>query len=362
MSITRKNIGVLSTIILVSFLLCLPQIVTGKMIIGSDIIFHFNRFYDTAMQIRTGIFNYFPSFYGFQASGRVVNAVYGPIVAYLQGGLVLLAKSWFNYQVLSNFVLYVVSASSMFLLLFKSSRNRRISLVLALLFVMTFPIQYWVQRQAFTSWGAAILPLTLLPIINLERNKKFDWIYLGAAVSLATQVHVFTSLQVVMIYLVYFGVAFVIANNSQRISLFLSGFKSVICFSLLSFNIIYAYSSLNNNNDLAEPWLNPNLQPAGVNAANIQWLLTPIILIVLIIIFYSLSLTYWKKISLQSKVTLVCTTMFLVISTSLFPWDKLVELGLTQLSVVQFPYRFFVPFVVLLFYGISLVVSDWFYH
>lgn len=77
------------------------------MIIGSDSIFHFNHFYDIAMQMKHGNIQYFISMYGFQQSRRTINALYGPLIAYFHGGLVLLSRSWFNYQVLSNFTLFI---------------------------------------------------------------------------------------------------------------------------------------------------------------------------------------------------------------------------------------------------------------
>lgn len=82
-----------------SILLVLPQYFSGGIILGPDFLFHYNRFYDTAMQIKTGNFQYFISTYGFQQSGRIVNALYGPIFAYLQGLLLLLSKTWYNYQI-----------------------------------------------------------------------------------------------------------------------------------------------------------------------------------------------------------------------------------------------------------------------
>ncbi len=50
------------------------------MILGSDVVFHFNRFYETSQQIKEGNFQYFLSIYGFQQSARIVNALYGPFL------------------------------------------------------------------------------------------------------------------------------------------------------------------------------------------------------------------------------------------------------------------------------------------
>ena len=89
---------------MIAILLIVPQIAMQSMVIGSDSIFHFNRFFDTASQIKHGNFQYFSHMYGFQQSGRIVNALYGPLMAYFQGLLVLISPSWFVYQILSNFI------------------------------------------------------------------------------------------------------------------------------------------------------------------------------------------------------------------------------------------------------------------
>ncbi|EQE00311.1 putative cell division domain protein, partial [Clostridioides difficile CD9] len=39
------------------------------------------------MQFKTGNFSYFQTNYGFQQSGRIVNALYGPLIAYILGGI-----------------------------------------------------------------------------------------------------------------------------------------------------------------------------------------------------------------------------------------------------------------------------------
>lgn len=59
-------------IFLCSILILLPQFFSGNLILGSNSIFHFNRFYDTAEQIKNVNFNYHISLYGFQQSGRIV--------------------------------------------------------------------------------------------------------------------------------------------------------------------------------------------------------------------------------------------------------------------------------------------------
>lgn len=67
------------------FLMVSAQLYKHGIILGNDMMFHFNRFYEAYMQIKTGDFNYFQSIFSFDQSGRIVNALYGPDFSYLQG-------------------------------------------------------------------------------------------------------------------------------------------------------------------------------------------------------------------------------------------------------------------------------------
>ncbi|PQF19151.1 hypothetical protein CUS93_13950, partial [Enterococcus faecium] len=72
-----------------AFIMVSPQVYLHSVILGNDIMFHFNRFYETYMQIKTGNFNFFQSLYSFQSSGRIITAFYGADFAYLQGLLLI---------------------------------------------------------------------------------------------------------------------------------------------------------------------------------------------------------------------------------------------------------------------------------
>lgn len=54
-------------------------------------------------KIKNHNFSYFMSIYAFHQGGRVINAVYGPILTYLLGALLLAVKSWYQLQVITSF-------------------------------------------------------------------------------------------------------------------------------------------------------------------------------------------------------------------------------------------------------------------
>ena len=94
-------------------ILIIPLIYTGNPTFGTDMAFHYNRFYEAAMQIKNWNFSYFMSLYGFESSGRIANAMYGPFFTYLQGLLALVSGTWYRYQLLSNFLIYTTASWSL---------------------------------------------------------------------------------------------------------------------------------------------------------------------------------------------------------------------------------------------------------
>ncbi len=85
-----------------------------SVLIGSDTTFHFQRFYDAYMQLRTGRLSWWQMNFGFQQCGRVVNAVYGPLFAYLMGAVLLLAGTWLRFQIVVNAVAYLLCGLGMY--------------------------------------------------------------------------------------------------------------------------------------------------------------------------------------------------------------------------------------------------------
>lgn len=183
------------------------------MVIGSDAIFHFNRFYDTSEQIRNGNFEYFISLYGFQQSGRIVNAFYGPFVAYLHGLLVLFSKNWFVYQVLSNLILFIISGCSMYTFLRAGHFTYRKSRIGAVLYMCTFSILYWATRQGFSSWGSALMPLCLTVIFYVFEERRVPRFKLGFFTAFLFQTHILSALILVLIYTPIFLYAFIKNTN-----------------------------------------------------------------------------------------------------------------------------------------------------
>lgn len=341
-------------LLFVSFIFIMPQIITKSMVIGSDAIFHFNRFFETSEQIKNGNLQYFISIYGFQQSGRIVNALYSPFVAYLNGVLVLIADNWFTYQIITNFILYNIAGFSMYNFLRSGHIDHRKSLLGSLLYMCTFSILYWSTRQGFSSWGAAVMPMCLSLIFYVLEEKKVPMIKLGIYVALLVQIHMLSAFITVLIFIPVFFFAFYKSSSKKK---FLTDLISaIILFILLTFNIWTAYITIAGNNKLIQPFVNKTMSLNTIDKNSYYWLINPCSLLIILIFTVIFFIKKWKHNSTESKIIFIVMMIFMLLSTSIIPWDILIEKRFFIAELIQFPFRFFTPvtiFILYLFFKIS---------
>ncbi|MGM0216889.1 hypothetical protein [Enterococcus sp. AZ109] len=341
-------------IIGVSLLLLLPQILSRNMIVGSDSIFHFNRFYDAAMQLKDGNLQYFSSMYGFQQSGRIVNALYSPYLAYLHGALLLIAGTWFNYQLLSNFLLYVLSGFSMYNLLKKLKVKTKIAFSTAVIYLSTFAVQYWITRQGFSSWGAAFMPLCLTPIISMteKHDVKLD---LGFYTALMFQTHFLSTLFLVMSYLPFYLRAFV--QSTKKGQFMLKTGLAIGCFFLLTLNLWHSLFQIYSSDKILAPFINQSMAESTLTYSSFYCLFTPCFL--LIIIVRILMIAYRENnLSPMLKITIWTSMFFLLLGSNLIPWTFLLKKNIRMVQLIQFPFRFVIPATVLLLVSWALLLNE----
>ena len=354
---SRERLWVSLFIISFAILLVTPQLFTRKVILGSDSIFHYNRFYEAAMQLKNGNFSYFLSLYGFQQSGRIVNALYGPFFAYLQGGLILISGTWFRYQIVSRVLLHILAESSMYALLKQCKVKTSIALSLGLLYATTFSIQYWTMRQGFSSWGAALLPYCFIPAIHYVFYQRVDQVRLALSMALIFQIHVLSALMLAMMYLPFYLYTFVKATTSKKKETILKVLIAVILFLLLTENVWGVLLYLRGANHLLDPFINREIGKNGIDGTARYWLYTPISLMVLLILQFIYAIVNWKKLARWKRILHFIYFVFFFLSTGLFPWQYLVENGNTFAELIQFPFRFFVPATILLLAITGLTVT-----
>ncbi len=352
-----KKYGPFLAIFFIALAFLMPHLFTHKLILGADAPFHYNRFYDAAQQIKHGDFHYFPSLYGFQQSGRIVNAVYGPFFAYLQGLIVLLAGSWFHYQILSNFILYLISGFSMLILLRYVNVRNWVSVPVAVLFMSTYSIQYWSINQGFTSWGTCFYPLCMIPIVDFVLHKKFPVIKVAISVGLMTQIHLLSSIMLALMYIPFYLYYFF--NQTEKGKALLQLIKSVLLYFVLTANIWAGLAIVYSGNKILPPFVNREMSQKAIDLDGSYWLHYPKAFPILILSGFLLFIFFQQKNTLFQKIVLYTSLVFFFLSTSLIPWTTLIEKNVPFISLIQFPFRFFVSFTLLLLLYLSLSLNQW---
>lgn len=350
--------GLLLTMIMggFSFLLCLPQVMTGEVTMGADSIFHYNRFYETAMQLKHGNFSYFISLYGYQQSGRIVNALYGPYFAYFQGFLVLLGKTWFGYHILSRTLIGLVAAASLYGLMKKLGVRSLYALPLSLFYMTTYAIQYWTILQGFSSWGAAFFPLGLFGAVDLLQKRKANLVLLASSMALMLQVHVLSTLFLGSIYAIIGCYVFI--TSQEKWSFVKTVLGAIILFLVMTVNVWLPLIQLNVTNELIQPYVNKKMAQQTITGLDSGVLFAPVsILFLMVGQFFHFIWGYclWSR---MTKWLLGIYLAFLILSTGFFPWSLLAGQKIAIIDLIQFPTRFFFYATPLLLVVIGLQLSQ----
>lgn len=327
-------------IAVMTYIIMYPQIISHGVILGTDSIFHFNRFYDAAKQIQQGNWSYFQSNYSFQQSGRIINAVYGPLFAYLNGILLgLLGGTWFRYQVISSFLVYFIGGVGMYQLASKVKSCRRVALLISLIFLCIGWLPRWELAQNMNAWGAALAPYCIMVGITMiqDHQRPVHWLPLMALMTIIIQIHLLSSIFFTLTLVPFFIIGLVLTTN--RGQMIRDTCKAVVGTIILTGNVWGALLMLNLHNHIAQPapfdmQIN-SLKPS-------QFSSTRDYLIYFCWIFFALQLVYvlfnLRK-SLVNTVVTVMGAVILFISSTWFPWTAMQKAVPALQTTLQFPNR-----------------------
>lgn len=190
-----------SLIFLVIIATLYVQIAVHSTNMGADNYFHFARFYDIKAQLMTGKFNWFQTNFTFEQTGKVINALYGPLFAYLNGMLLLVAKTWYQYEVITNILLNFIAAIGMYKLAQKVKAPKNVSVILALLYINTGMVPSWIEGMNFSAWGGVFIPYLLIQVVNLleDKEKPIHVVGLMTCISLIANTHLLSTLLIVLV-------------------------------------------------------------------------------------------------------------------------------------------------------------------
>jgi hypothetical protein len=318
----------------------LPQVLTKGLILENDSIFHFNRIFDTYEQFRTHNINYYQMNYSFQQSGRVINAVYGPLFSYLLGLVLFVCGSWLKFQLVTLCGLYFVSGVGMYLLTKRVKASDIAGICCSVLFMGSPYIVAWGLSQQFTAWGMMLMPYVLLNGIDMvDPERHVNVLLLSISVAIVIQVHMLSSLFVVFALVPFFVVG--LCQKQNRIQLVLRVVLSAVIAVSLSLNVIAMMLELFRGNHIVSPFPNVNMQDytgvlslsiPSISAVNLGFILT-IVSVVQWLLFLCL-----PKNRIISTIT-VTGAVFFIMSSPLIPWQALSRSVPMLMTFLQFPVR-----------------------
>lgn len=341
-------------IAVMTYIIMYPQIISHGVILGTDSIFHFNRFYDAAKQIQQGSWSYFQSNYSFQQSGRVINAVYGPLFAYLNGILLGIVGTWFRYQVISSFLVYFIGGVGMYQLAMKVRVSRQIALLVSLIFICIGWLPRWELAQNMNAWGAALAPYMLIVGLTMiiDRDHPVHWLPLMTLMTVIIQIHLLSSLFFTFALVPFFIIGLV--QTLQRWRMVVETAKAVLGTIILTGNVWGALLMLNLHNHIAQPapfdMLKNALKPSQFSSTR-DYLIYFCWILFALQLFYVL---FTFRRSLVNNVVTIMGAVILLISSTWFPWS-LVQRAMPALqTMLQFPNRLTVVAYPLLLTGVAI--------
>jgi hypothetical protein len=107
------------------------------------------------MQLRHANFS-FLNLYSFQQAGRIVNQVYSPLLTVIFGDILLVAGTWFKFQVISMILVNFIAGISMYYGAKRLKFSFGICVALAGIYLSSFSIYGFVYS---TSWRALAVAL-----------------------------------------------------------------------------------------------------------------------------------------------------------------------------------------------------------
>lgn len=344
-------------ILLTIYLMIRYQILNRAVLLTSDAFLHFQRFYDTSMQIKTGNYSYFQTNFGFNHSGRIFNAMYGPFFAYLNGFILLLVHTWFKFQILNIVLVLFVAGVGMYQLAIKAKVNQIVAVLLTLIYLQ-FGITIGILRFNFMSWGAALAPYAMIQVLYMINDKKLPihWLSLAIIMSLLSQIHVLSTLFIAATYIPFAIYGFIHTDEKKQMVIEL--LKAIGLTLLLTANIWGAMLLSFSGEKIALPtsYILSHHTVTISRYINVHgFLLSSIVFLLVIQLIYVIC--NFRKSTLNTFITIVGIVIVLL-SSKLMPWDHLQAIFPMMGRYLQFPYRLTIGAWPLLLLGVGLSATE----
>lgn len=348
----KVNWQLILVVLIVPLVIMSPILFNGTALLGVDGYFHYNRIFEAAMQLRDRNLS-FLNLYTFQQAGRIVNQVYSPLVTYFFGALLLVAGTWYKFQILTLYIVYALGILTMYFSATKVGLTKRWALSLGVVYTSSAAVYGFVFGATWKSIALAIVPLVIPSLVHLFEG-RFNWrrtVYLGVVVALLAQFQVLTVAIVLPMLLPFFVHGVWITQAKLRLlgRIVLAAILAIV----LSLNTIMPLAEVYRNTLISPvamnmvPQTSPIFQPmyTGVNSNS------DIVISGMAFLLLGMTIAFWKKLSVVTRFMAIVAIVYLVVGTSLVPWH-LFETNYPGLrSFLQMPRR-----ISLTGYALTIVV------
>ncbi|WP_072152313.1 hypothetical protein [Weissella viridescens] len=353
----HKNVKAFLVIALISVLLLSPMILNHTAIMGVDSYFQNNRIYEAAMQIKHGNFS-FMNLYSFQQSGRIVNEVYSPLLGYVFGALLLVTGTWFKFEVLVNGILFFAAGTTAYFAARKLRVPLKISIATAVIFMTSISIYGYIFGGTWRAFALALVPLLVIPMVNFYNR---DW-SMRAMLSLSVIVAAILQAQLLtmMLALPFLVVPFIVGwlKTSHKVQALVRCIMAAVVALVLSLNVILPYLELVKQNTLVPP-VSMNLQNGTMDLIipNSDRLDCTLISFILYLAVAGM-IMFWHKIQPIEKIITTIAIIYILLGSSLVPWQTINEQFPALRNFLQMPSRLSIIGVPLLMIGTAAIYTN----
>lgn len=324
------------------------QIRSKTAIFVSDGYFHYSRFYDAAQQIKLHNFSFFQTNWGFDQSGRIINAMYGPYFAYFMGFVLLICGSWFKFQIITTFLISLLAATGIYKCLQKVSDNQEINVLISLIYLTS--INLWSNGSTFNSISSAIIPYVLYCGLRMIQNSKnqINPLQLAVIISLVAQIHVLSTVLAIILLIPFFVYGLVITKNAKKLllNLLLAIVITIFLTSNVWFNLFYFHSEEVVANPVAV-----NMYKATISLKRF----VPLSLVLMLLQFIFVC-THFKQSKVNTFLTILSLSFF-IFGSKLFPWNIVQNAFPILKEAFQMPRRFFILVVPLYLLAVGITLK-----
>lgn len=341
----------LGVVLVVPLVIMSPILFNDTVLLGVDGYFHYNRIFEAAMQIRDRNFS-FLNLYTFQQSGRIVNQVYSPLVTYLFGALLLVAGTWFKFQVVTLYIVYALGILTTAFAAIKVGLTKKWALGLGVIYTSSAAVYGFVFGATWKSIALAIVPLVIPSLLHLFEG-RFNWrrtVYLGGVIALLGQFQVLT-VAIVLPMLVPFFVHGLWVSKDKVKALASVGLSALMAI-VLSLNAVMPLVEVYQNTLISPVAMDMIPQTSGVfrpvySSVNSN---SDIVMSILAFLLLGMMIAFWKKLTVFTRFVSVVAIAYPVAGTSLVPWHALETAYPGLRSFLQMPRR-----ISLVGYSLSLI-------